>query len=59
MMDTFEKGTILYELKPHCDALLPVMRNEKEKKGYIKWMNLLHPLYSSVHPFYFKWMNEQ
>jgi transcriptional regulator with XRE-family HTH domain len=32
-MDKFEKGTILYDLQPYCDALLPVMRNEKDKKG--------------------------
>ena len=32
-MDKFEKGTILYELQPYCDALLPVMRDEKDKKG--------------------------
>jgi transcriptional regulator with XRE-family HTH domain len=32
-MDKFEKGTILYDLQPFCDALLPVMRNEKEKQG--------------------------
>ena len=32
-MDKFEKGTILYDLQPYCEALLPVMRNEKDKKG--------------------------
>ena len=32
-MDKFEKGTILYDLQPHCNALLTVMRNEKDKKG--------------------------
>ena len=32
-MDKFDKGTILYELQPYCDALLPVMRDEKDKKG--------------------------
>ena len=32
-MDKFEKGTILYDLQPYCDALLQVMRNEKDKKG--------------------------
>jgi len=32
-MDKFQKGTILYDLQPHCNALLTVMRNEKDKKG--------------------------
>jgi len=32
-MDKFEKGTILYDLQPHCNALLSVMRTEKDKKG--------------------------
>lgn len=32
-MDKFEKGTILYDLQPHCNALLPLMRAEKDKKG--------------------------
>ncbi len=32
-MDKFEKGTILYDLQPHCTALLSVMRTEKDKKG--------------------------
>ena len=32
-MDKFEKGTILYDLQPYCNALLPLMRDEKDKKG--------------------------
>ena len=32
-MDKFEKGTILYDLQPYCKALLPIMRDEKDKKG--------------------------
>jgi transcriptional regulator with XRE-family HTH domain len=32
-MDKFEKGTILYDLQPYCNALLPVMRTEKDKTG--------------------------
>ena len=31
-MDKFEKGTILYDLQPYCNALLPVMRDEKDRK---------------------------
>ena len=31
-MDKFEKGTILYDLQPYCNALLPLMRDEKDKK---------------------------
>ena len=32
-MDNVEKGTILYDLQPYCNALLPVMRTEKDKTG--------------------------
>ena len=32
-MDKFQEGTILYDLQPYCTALLPLMRNEKDKKG--------------------------
>ena len=32
-MDKIEKGTILHDLLPCSEALLPVMRNEKDKKG--------------------------
>ena len=31
-MDKFEKGTILYDLQPYCKALLPLMRDEKDKR---------------------------